>query len=192
MQANRFLVRQRIREFRVRRGLTQAELAERVGTTAATVSRLETNTMTVSTDWLERFAAVLGVHPAELIERPNAPAIRLLGRADRTGRILPGAPQELTLEAPAGDPVAIELADAQGPYAAGERLIGERLTGASILNGVGRDCIVAARDGQLMLARVVGAPPRTSLVPLAAGAPILYDMDVEWLAPIVMRVQIVT
>jgi transcriptional regulator with XRE-family HTH domain len=190
MQDGHLVVRQRIREFRVRRGLTQAELAERVGTTAATVSRLETNAMTVSTDWLERFAAVLGVHPADLIERPGSPRARLLGKAGRNGRVATGEPGEATLELPA-DAVAIEIAVAQGPYAAGERLIGERLTGASMLNGTGRDCIVALKDGSLMLARVVGTPPRPTLVPVAAGCPIRYDEEVEWLAPIVMRVQIV-
>lgn len=43
-------MRTRIRHFRKARGLTQTELAEALGTTAATVSRLETADMTVSTD----------------------------------------------------------------------------------------------------------------------------------------------
>jgi transcriptional regulator with XRE-family HTH domain len=188
MQDGHLAVRQRIREFRIRRGLTQSELAQKVGTSAATVSRLETNAMTVSTDWLERFAAVLAVHPADLIERPGSPSARLLGKAGRNGRIALGEPEEATLDLPA-DAVAIEIAAAQGPYVAGERLIGGRLTGASMLNGVGRDCILALKEGPLMLARVVGTPPRPTLVPLTAGGPILYDSEVEWLAPVVMRVQ---
>src|SRR5262249_50792497 len=127
-------MRHRIREFRIRRGFTQAELAEKVGTTAATVSRLETDAMTVSTDWLERLAEVLGVHPADLIERPGSAAVVLIGRAGRGGHVAPVEPQQLHLDPP-GDAVAIEVVESQGPYAAGERLIGERLTGASALNG---------------------------------------------------------
>ena len=44
----------RIRHFRKLKGLTQSGLALRLSTTAATVSRLATADMTVSTDWLER------------------------------------------------------------------------------------------------------------------------------------------
>lgn len=188
MQDTRLVVRQRIRELRVRAGLTQAELAEQVGTTAATVSRLETNAMTVSTDWLERFAAVLKVHPADLIERPGTQSARFLGKAGRAGRVAPGPEHELALDVPL-DAVAIEVGIAQGPYLAGEQLIGERLSGPSILSGVGRDCIVALKDGALLLARVAGAPPRLTLVPVAPGAPILYDQPVEWLAPIAISVR---
>jgi len=188
MSDNRLVVRQRIREFRIRRGLTQAELAEKVGTTAATVSRLETDAMTVSTDWLERLATVLGVHPADLIERPGSGTVSLLGKAGRGGRIAPSEPHEFKLDAP-GDAVAVEVAEAQGPYSMGERLIGERLHGTSALNGTGRDCIVALKDGTLMLARLAGAPPHATLVPFASGAPVVYDAEVDWVAPIVMRIQ---
>ncbi|MFO1186974.1 MAG: helix-turn-helix transcriptional regulator [Alphaproteobacteria bacterium] len=189
MQDTRLAVRQRIREFRVRAGLTQAELAEQVGTTAATVSRLETNAMTVSTDWLERFAAVLRVHPADLIARPGIQGARLLGKAGRAGRVAPANPDaELSVDLPA-DAVAVEVAVAQGPYAEGDQLIGARLSGASILSGVGRDCIVALRDGSVLLGRVAGAPPRLTLIPSTPGDPILYDQDVEWLAPIAISIR---
>ncbi len=104
---------------------------------------------------------------------------------------MPMEPQEFRLDAP-GDAVAIEIAEAQGPYAAGERLIGERLSGAGALNGAGRDCIVALKDGSLLLARLAGAPPRATLVPLANGAPIAYDSSIDWVAPIVIRMQFVS
>lgn len=188
MPDNRLVVRQRIRELRIRRGLTQAELAEKAGTTAATISRLETNAMTVSTDWLERLATILAVHPAELIERPGTGSISLIGKAGRGGRIAPMELQEFRLDA-AGESIAVEVAEAQGPYAVGERLIGERLTGTGALNGAGRDCIVALKGGALILARLAGVPPRATLVPLASGAPVVYDAEVDWVAPIVMRVQ---
>ena len=173
----------------MRRGLTQAELAEKVGTTAATVSRLETDAMTVSTDWLERLATVLGVHPAELIERPGAPALSLIGRAGRGGHVAPIEPQALHLDPP-GEAVAVEIAEPQGPYQAGERVIGEKLKGQSALNGVGRDCIVGLKDGTILLARLAGAPPRAMLVPLASGSALQFDAAIDWVAPITMRVQL--
>lgn len=77
----------RIRELRKMRRMTLAELAQRIGTTPQTVQRLETANMTVSTDWLEKFADVFGVHPAELIKGPHANEIPLLGALGADGAI---------------------------------------------------------------------------------------------------------
>ena len=180
-----------IRQVRLLRGLTQSELAAKVGTTAATVSRLEKDEMTLSTEWLDRFAHALGVHPSELIELRERPAIQMLGKAGRNGRVSGGADDHVTIEMPTNDAVAIEIAAQQGCYAAGERVIGERLRGASMTNGIGRDCIVALKDGAVMLARVAGTGPRFTLVPAEPRSTILYEQEVEWIAPLVIRMQIV-
>jgi len=180
-----------IRQVRLLRGLTQAELAQKVGTTAATVSRLEKDTMTLSTEWLERFAVALGVHPSELIEQRDRPAIQMLGKAGRNGRVSGIVDERVTIELPTNDAVAIEIAAHQGCYAAGERVIGERLRGASMSNGVGRDCIVALKDGAVMLARVAGSGPRFTLVPAEPRGTILYEQEVDWIAPLVLRMQII-
>jgi transcriptional regulator with XRE-family HTH domain len=62
----------RIWELRKLSGLTLKDLADAMGTTPQTVQRLETGSMTVSTDWLFRFAQVLRVQPSELISDPDA------------------------------------------------------------------------------------------------------------------------
>lgn len=51
----------RVRAERERLGLTQAELAERMGTTQPTVARLEAGGVTPSLDTLHRAAAALGL-----------------------------------------------------------------------------------------------------------------------------------
>ncbi len=51
----------RVRTERERRGLTQAELAERMGTTQPTVARLEAGGVTPSLDTLHRVADALGL-----------------------------------------------------------------------------------------------------------------------------------
>ena len=185
-------MRNLIRQVRLLKGLTQAELATKVGTTAATVSRLEKDTMTLSTDWLSRFAAALGVHPADLIEQRDRPAIRMLGKAGRNGRVSGVGDDHITIELPTNDAVAIEISTPQGCYAAGERVIGERLRGQSMANGVGHDCIVALKDGGVVLARVAGSGPRFTLVPAEPRGTILYEQEVEWIAPLVIRMQILT
>lgn len=57
----------RIREIREAQGLTQEQLAERAGTTAATISRLETQTRQLTLDWMRRIAQALRVRPEVLI-----------------------------------------------------------------------------------------------------------------------------
>ena len=58
----------RLREARLRRMLTQQELAERAGTTEATVNRLENGLQRPRISTVRKLASVLGVAPEELIE----------------------------------------------------------------------------------------------------------------------------
>lgn len=59
----------RIREIRERLGLTQEQLAERVGTTAQQISRLEKGQRGLDVPWMEKIAAALGEKPAALIDQ---------------------------------------------------------------------------------------------------------------------------
>ena len=61
----------RIREFRLARGWRADELAERVGTTQSTISRLEAGTRGLTVDWLRRVALALGVRAGDLIDEDN-------------------------------------------------------------------------------------------------------------------------
>ncbi len=88
-------MRTRIRHFRKQRGLTQGELAARLGTTAATVSRLETADMTISMDWLERIAGVLEVGVPDLLDAPGPGRVACLGEVGRGGVAPLGEPPAL-------------------------------------------------------------------------------------------------
>lgn len=59
-----------IAEWREFRGLTQEQLAERLDTTKATISRIENRVIGYSQDFLEACADALGTHPANLLSRP--------------------------------------------------------------------------------------------------------------------------
>jgi transcriptional regulator with XRE-family HTH domain len=70
---------QRLREFRVSRGMTQVELARKAGITVAYVSRLELAGATPGIDLVANIAVALGVPTAELlpVEIPDsAPILR--------------------------------------------------------------------------------------------------------------------
>lgn len=60
----------RIRELRLARQWSQAQLAEKVGVRQATISGLETGrTRRVDLDTIDALARALGVQPGELLER---------------------------------------------------------------------------------------------------------------------------
>jgi transcriptional regulator with XRE-family HTH domain len=57
----------RIRDMRLRAGLSQAELAEIVGTTQAQIARLETGERRLTLDWMQRIARALSLQPSALL-----------------------------------------------------------------------------------------------------------------------------
>jgi len=56
----------RIRELRELRGLTLAQLADRVGTSHATIQRLESGKMRLNQDWIDKISLALSVQLSEL------------------------------------------------------------------------------------------------------------------------------
>lgn len=81
-----------IQELRKRRGLTQGQLAEALGTTRVTIARYETGERTPRLQTIEKLAAILQVTPGEvaasLLQRNEQPkASRQAGRSysDRRG-----------------------------------------------------------------------------------------------------------
>jgi transcriptional regulator with XRE-family HTH domain len=56
----------RIKELRKAKSLTQEELGERIGTTGATIQRLESGKRKLTEQWMRNISEVLGVQPAEL------------------------------------------------------------------------------------------------------------------------------
>lgn len=69
MQANR------VRFMREDRGLTQEELAERVGSDKGTISRIESGRRRLTQDWMNRIARVLECAPWELLPLPEQPEV---------------------------------------------------------------------------------------------------------------------
>lgn len=59
-----------LREWRMAKGLTQPELAARVGTVKSEVSRLEKGTRRMTLDWMKKIARALGISVDELMSVP--------------------------------------------------------------------------------------------------------------------------
>jgi transcriptional regulator with XRE-family HTH domain len=93
------LVRRRLRELRVQRGLTLQEIGERAGIDVSTLSRLESGKRRLALDHLPRLARALSVSTDELLQAPPAPDPRVRGAA-RTHHGVTYWP--LTRQGPAG------------------------------------------------------------------------------------------
>lgn len=185
-------MRTRIRHFRKVRGLTQTELAEALGTTAATVSRLETADMTVSTDWLERLAAALDVDVRELIggEPGSLVCQAELRRGGRVSSLAVGMPLSPALAEDAREPVAFRIAEDMGTYAAGDMLIADRVQPEETAGLLGRDCIAASIHSAHHFGRLVDmADGRCVIVPPETGAAAITLDEVEWIAPVVTLIR---
>jgi transcriptional regulator with XRE-family HTH domain len=184
-----FLVRTRIRHFRKQRGLTQTELAARLGTTAATVSRLETADMTVSTGWLERIAGELDVPVTDLLGAQGEHSPACMGEVLRGGGVAafaepPSLPPSLFSHARA--PMVFQVGEALGPYMRGDLLVADCLPVAQAAVALGRDCFAASEKDDLFFGRLVTLgmdgclllPPEDGAHPCNVSAP-------RWVAPVV-------
>jgi transcriptional regulator with XRE-family HTH domain len=186
-------MRTRIRHFRRLRRLTQAELARRVGTTAATVSRLETSDMTVSTDWLEKFAAALGVAATDLLGNPRSAQIPCVGQIGRNGlfdRELAEGDETLTFDTPARNPIALRFRANVGTYCAGDVVIADRLAPEDAARALGRDCIVEVDGVASGFGRFISSVDGNYLlVPPDPGAQARPLPAPDWIAPVVMLIR---
>ncbi|NNF79743.1 MAG: helix-turn-helix transcriptional regulator [Rhizobiales bacterium] len=179
----------RIREFRKERRWTLQDLAKQVGTTAQTVQRLETENMTVSTDWLERFGEAFNIDPVQLLISPDRSNPPILGDIGPDGRLEPapsGSAKPLSIDPGAlvRDAVCVRLGCDCGNFTEGTLLVCERQSGRNIQNAVGIDALAAFSDGDIVFGRVItGEAGRFTIVPLRQLASIWYDRELEWVAP---------
>lgn len=181
----------RLRELRKQHGLTLQELARRVGTTPQTVQRLETASITVSVDWLERFARAFSIDPADLIARSSQRGFPLIGTLDGRGRLngrtnLPF--DEIVLSAPGSDCIAVRLTEPIGSYAAGAILVAARQYGADMRSAHGHDALVETKDGVVLLRRVAFGDGGLCLMPLEPDDDIRFNVRANWVARLLMRV----
>lgn len=169
--------------------MTLQELADRLGTTAQSVQRLETGKTKVNLDWLDRFATALDVPMRELIGPQEGDAVRLLGTMGAEGVVASPSPARATFQiaVPAREPVAVRLSETVGPYREGSILIADRGTRADLDRADGRSCLVALETGEILLRRVVVRSKKlVTLLAHGGKGEVLHDVSFRWLGPVVM------
>jgi transcriptional regulator with XRE-family HTH domain len=185
----------RIREFRKLRNMTLQQLAQKVGTTAQTIQRLETDNMTVSLDWLEKIAVVFGVPSAALLMTEETRGIPVVGDVNAAGQVAPALPplRGLNIVIAAADPIAIRTKEhvrtsaSNGAFEPNTMLIGGKIE-RDVDTAVDlQDCIVAFIDGRIVLCRAGVTGGRIVLDDKAANG--TGGGETDWIAPLLLTVR---
>jgi Predicted transcriptional regulators len=83
-----------LRQWRELSGMTQEQIAEAIGTTKVTVSRMETGSREPNLGYLAAFAEVAGCRPADLFHKPG----EVQSETGARKPALPGSYQDATEE----------------------------------------------------------------------------------------------
>jgi transcriptional regulator with XRE-family HTH domain len=191
----------RIREFRKLHGMTLQTLAQKVGTTAQTIQRLETGNMTVSLDWLTRIAEVFKVPAAALLVSDTTASVPIIGDLNAAGDVTPLKSDDpasaLSLVISAPHPVAVHVGEtiqsrsSEQAYAAGSWLIGGKADLDPDVAMPPRDCLVASINGRISLQRASIDKGKVVFSPASERAGFAEELatEVAWIAPVLMAVR---
>ena len=184
----------RIREFRKLRGMTLNYLAQKVGTTAQTIQRLETDNMTVSLDWLQRIADVFGLPAAALLVTDTTSSVPVLGDLNGQGEVLApeaSAPAKtLSLVVASPRPIAVRVAEAMGPFEPETVLIANKLDFDREMLLESCNCLVGLNSGRVVLRRVTCNSEGVALDAInVGGSSGDVSTDIDWVAPLIMSVR---
>ncbi len=135
--------------------------------------------MTVSTDWLQRFADLFGVDITDFFEAGSPSRIEFLGIAGPGGIIAEAPAPDIPLP-PLDSAVLVAISAAYGSFHEGQLILALRT--AQIDEALDRICIAKILNGDAVLARLIRGKARAfTLVPLDGGET-LYDCLLEWAA----------
>jgi transcriptional regulator with XRE-family HTH domain len=181
--------------------MTLQTLAQKVGTTAQTIQRLETGNMTVSLDWLTRIAEVFKVPAAALLVSDTTASVPIIGDLNAAGDVMPPKSNDpataLSLVISAPHPVAVHVGEtiqsrsgAQA-YAAGSWLIGGKADLDPDVAMLPRDCLVASINGRISLQRASIDKGKVVFGPVAERVGFAEELatEVAWIAPVLMAVR---
>lgn len=158
------MIQSRIREIRKSKKMTLQQVAERTGTTAQTIGRLETGMRTLSLGWVQRIAEALETDAADLLAMPDRGDIEVGSALGPNGKVKGGPVETVALRLLASSPVAIRIAENLGPYRKGDVVICNRMGEVNIDDAAGQDCLVETVDGGSLFGRAIRSSKDAVLV----------------------------
>lgn len=183
-------IRRRIRALLDERNVSQVELAARLDTTPATISRLLNDKRGLSLEWIRRIAAELDASPAALINDVTAeqgatvPVVGYVGAGEQVFNFddnqIDRVPAPDRPGAEESSAVIVRGESMWPKYEDGQLLFFMPSDHVS-KDCVGRICVVQVKDGPTLVKRVrEGKNGRYRLVSLRA--PEMEDIDLAWAA----------
>lgn len=187
-------MRNRLKEIREIRKLSQDELAERMNTTRQQISRLERGDRRLSDVWIERATRALETSAGELFgERAPQGAIPVVGRVGAGAEVFAiddhqqGGGFDEIPPPPFDDGafVAVEVVgDSMWPaYRPGDRILYQRDGADDWRRHVGRECVVRTKDGRSFV-KILKRVTATTATLSSHNAPDIEHARVEWVAPV--------
>lgn len=149
------MIQSRIREIRKSKGMTLQQVAERAGTTAQTIGRLETGMRTLSLGWVQRIAEALETDAADLLAIPDRGDIEVGSALGRNGEIKGKSIETVAMRLLATSPVAVGIADNLGPYNKGDVVICSRMGKIDFDKAEEQDCLVETNSGSQLFGRLI-------------------------------------
>ena len=185
------MVQSRIREIRREKGLTLQEIADRAGTTAQTIGRLETGMRTLSIKWVNRIAEALGVQPAVLLSLPEQGDIEISGEVSAKGGVAEKKIGTVSLRLSARQPIALKIKNNMGEYREGDAIICEGHGSTKAKSAIGKDCLVELKNGARAFAKLAsGSKADTyTLIPVGNSGALLENCQITFAAPVVTLVR---
>ena len=177
-----------IQSLRAKLSLTQAELADLVGTTQAQVQRLERGQRKLTLEWAEKLAPVLKTTARDLMfpidETAKAPVVGFVGAGMQIYADRETDPE--FVDVPPGMKVPLEVVIVRGDsmypvYRDGDRLIFEAIS-RPLDEMIGRECVVQLADGRKLVKtlRVSG----NEVVLESFNAPLISNIVIEAAWPV--------
>lgn len=184
-----------IRKFREKAGLTRPELAEKIGTSVSQLVKLERGERRITIDWMERIAPALGIAVTDLLEARMVPVIGKVGAGAQIHVIEEDGDVILAeVEAPPGateTTVAVEVEGDSMPGVAdaGAILYYDARHDPPDESFIGKLCVVWCEDGRVLVKRLGfgSAAGFWSLVSVGGiverDVALKYAAKVEWIKP---------
>lgn len=158
------MIQSRIREIRKSKKMTLQQVAERTGTTAQTIGRLETGMRTLSLAWVQRIATALETDAADLLAMPDRGDIEVNTAVGKNGRVKGQPVETVALRLLAAAPVALGISDNLGSYRKGDVVICSRADKLDISASNDKDCLVETVEGIRLFGRLIVQNKSTILV----------------------------
>lgn len=184
----RIMTANRIKILRQRKGWSQADLADAVGSDQATIARLERGDRRLSLPWMDKISAALDCRPQDLLPAATVPVVGYVGAGAEVYPVDDHAPGDGLdeVDAPPGagpDAVAVIVrGDSQYPMLFdGDVLIYWNHL-ADPGEARGRLCVVHLADGRTLVKNLQRGTETGCFTLTSVNAPPIENVEISWAA----------